>query len=178
MIKLHKKASSAHEFWEAWTANDKIIVHTGIVGNRGQRSVSDVHPSEDPEAVIQQQAALVVATGFTPVVREEMTSLVINFKLSSWGDKEDLETRHYIEDLVHQALGWTGNGHCSGGEIGSGIMNIWCLVLEPGKAVSAISSELETTRLADGAVIAKYDDGSASFLAIWPDSQVGTEVEV
>jgi hypothetical protein len=46
------------------------------------------------------------------------------------GSTADLDKRVAVEELMNEGLGWTGLGHCDGGDIGSGTMKIFCYVAD------------------------------------------------
>jgi hypothetical protein len=178
MVKLHKFDDLEHRYWEGWISNHEVVFHWGTVGDTGERLVVAADYHQDGPELLQRESDAKQREGFRVIDRSEMSSILINYRLRTWGNDEDLETRHYLEDLVDQALGWTGNGCCDGGEIGSGIMNIWCLVLEAQAAMRTLSNELRTNRLAEGALIAAYSSSTNNYVALWPESQAGQVVQV
>lgn len=50
---------------------------------------------------------------------------------------------------MNETLGWTGLGHCDGGSIGSGTMEICCLVADFEIAKRVIGADLAGTKFAD-----------------------------
>ena len=56
--------------------------------------------------------------------------LVIVFSVEGSGTAKDLDKRYQIERRLNQLLGWYGLGHVDGGSIGSGTMEIDCLVID------------------------------------------------
>ncbi len=171
LIKLHKQDEIGHDYWEGWVAGNDAIFHWGTVGDKGERHVLSAESEAEAEELLQTEAAAKETSGFSVIERDAMSGIVLSYRLVSWGNEEDLETRYYLEDLCDQALGWTGNGNCDGGEIGSGIMNIWCLVLNVPAAIKILAAELETHAVTKGAVIASYDEASSNHLIVWPDEQ-------
>jgi hypothetical protein len=176
IIKLHKMDDNGHQYWEGWIANGETIFHWGRVGEMGERKAVPSKHEEDAETFLQRECAAMEADGFKLIDRESMVGIAVNYSLKSWGDNDDLETRHYLEDLCDQSLGWTGNGHCDGGDIGGGLMNIWCLVLEIPAAINTLSRELQAHGLAEGALIARYDKSSSQFVVAWPETREGQVV--
>ena len=59
-----------------------------------------------------------------------MQWLIIEYAVDGMGTSADMDRRHRIEKLVDSELGWHGLGHCDGGSIGSGTMEIACLVVD------------------------------------------------
>ncbi|WP_328816723.1 hypothetical protein [Priestia flexa] len=89
--------------------------------------------------------------------------------------EEVLDKRHHVEDLMNECLGWTGNGFCDGGDIGSFTANIVNYVIDPEKATQTIIENLEKNNLLEGAKIAYLDDDSDEYVALYPE---GAEFEL
>lgn len=178
MTKLHKIDGAGHYYWEGWIVDEKVVFHLGTVGETGQRQTVNAGSELQANDILKHEIATAEANGFRKIDNGEMFRIVLNYHLNSWGSEEDLETRHYLEDLCDQSLGWTGNGHCDGGDIGSNRMNIWSFVLDVPAAIKTLSTELQIHGLVDGALLAMYDDTTNSYLAIWPDTRLGQVVEV
>ena len=50
---------------------------------------------------------------------------------------------------MDEVLGWTGLGHCEGGSIGSGTMEVCCFVVDFDIAKKVIETKLKDTEFAD-----------------------------
>jgi hypothetical protein len=83
------------------------------------------------------------------------------------GTARDLDHRIEIEHILNESLGWTGLGHCEGGDIGSGNMNIFCVVVDPEVAVLHIVKELRTKGRLEGAlvIITSHSEDKV----VWPE---------
>ena len=79
-----------------------------------------------------------------------------------------------MEDLTNGCLGWTGNGFCDGGDIGSGTINTFNYVINVEFALDTIIKELTENQLLDGVKIA-YMNFEEEYIVLYPD---GTEIEV
>lgn len=89
----------------------------------------------------------------------------------AWGDSADLSKRHMVEDILNECLGWTGNGYCDGGDIGSGTINTFSFVIDPYLARDSIVIALKQNNLIDGAIIATSNkDG---YDVLWPEDFEG-----
>ena len=73
------------------------------------------------------------------------------------GTPKDLEKRHALEERMNETLGWTGVGHCDGGSIGSGTMEVCCFVVDFDTAKRVIEEDLKGTKFADYSRI--YEEG-------------------
>jgi hypothetical protein len=59
------------------------------------------------------------------------------------GTHDDLEKRHALQQRMDDTLGWTGLGHCDGGSIGSGTMEVAMLVVDVDLAKRTIAADLK-----------------------------------
>lgn len=74
------------------------------------------------------------------------------------GSGADLEKRHRLEERMNGTLGWTGLGHCDGGSIGSGTMEVCCLVVDFDIAKRVIEADLKDTEFSNYTRIYCEDD--------------------
>ena len=125
MIKLYKATADALLYWETWEHEGTHTIHWGKVGETGQTKELRSGLLRNVEKSVQKEVRERLSEGYAE--REELEVLLIQYRLDSWGSVADLELRHKIEDLMNECLGWTGLGHCDGGDIGSGTVNICCL---------------------------------------------------
>ena len=65
------------------------------------------------------------------------------------GCGEDVEKRYLLQDRMNETLGWTGLGHCDGGSIGSGTMEVCCYVVDFENAKNVIENDLMGTEFED-----------------------------
>ena len=65
------------------------------------------------------------------------------------GTAEDVEKRTRLQDKMDDVLGWTGLGHCDGGSIGSGTMEVCCYVIDFETAKSVIQENLKGTEFSN-----------------------------
>jgi hypothetical protein len=154
MLKLYKRTYAGVSYWEAWADGREVTVHHGTLGTQGETHVVRLRRGEDARAAIEREAQRPRSDGFAELDDDDLNDLVIQYRLDSWGTPDDLETRHALEDILDACLGWTGNGHCDGGDIGSGTINVYALVVEPTLAVATVTATLGEYGLLDGAVIA------------------------
>ncbi len=78
---------------------------------------------------------------------------------------DDLDKREKVEQCMNECLGWKGFGFCDGGDIGSGTMNVFCLVVDPKKAAPHVVEEPTANASIDGAVVAIGEKPKV----VWPD---------
>ncbi|MET3977993.1 hypothetical protein ABIB62_000559 [Mucilaginibacter sp. UYP25] len=146
MIKLYNKVNGVLNYWETWDKNDKIgIIHWGEVGEKGtsKEVTSGLFRSFRKE--IQKQVTEKINEGFSEIVEDDLYTLLIEFKVDEQGTPEDVEKRTRLQNRMDGTLGWTGLGHCDGGSIGSGTMEVCCLVVDPELAKKRIQEDLKNT---------------------------------
>jgi hypothetical protein len=74
------------------------------------------------------------------------------------GNSEDLDKRHRLQERMDETLGWTGLGHCDGGSIGSGTMEVCNFVVDYEIAKRVIEEDLSGTEFANFTRI--YDENA------------------
>jgi hypothetical protein len=168
MIKLYKRISGRVMYWEAWDADDHVVLHRGEIGDTGESCEIPIEPGQTAEQIIQGASQEPLADGYAEIAIEDHTQIIVQFKTQDeWGDNADLEKRHEVDDLLNECLGWTGNGHCDGGDIGSGTINSYSYVVDPHVAKDTIVQALEENHLAEGAVIAIQTEDD--YEVLWPE---------
>ena len=90
-----------------------------------------------------------VNDGFHPIELEDHYTLLIEFAVDGMGSPEDIDKRYRLQDRMDETLGWTGLGHCDGGSIGSGTMEVCCYVVDFQIAKEVIEKDLRNTEFAN-----------------------------
>lgn len=154
MRKLYKTIKGRVKYWEAWPADSKLVVHTGWLGHWGRAEQHAIERGESNVKAIARIAAPVIAEGYAPIEDSDHKLLVVQKALATWGTVDDLDTRTQIEAIANEWLGWTGNGRCDGGDIGSGTINVFCFVIDPVCATKTLVTELRKAKLLADVTIA------------------------
>lgn len=149
-MKLYRLSKSGSAYWEAWDMDkNRAIIHWGILGERGKsREVRSTLFSSFRKK-LEKEAQEYLDNGYSAVAEEDHRLLSIEFKIKGHGSPEDLEKRIRLENRMNETLGWTGLGHCDGGSIGSGSMEIACYVVDFELAKSIIIRDLIDTEFAN-----------------------------
>lgn len=176
LLKLYKQTESGLQYWEAWEDEDKIVTHRGALGETGVTVEIPLGASEVADLLIERESKPHRANGFEEL--EPLAELVVQYRCDDWGSPEDLDKRHKVEDLMNECLGWTGNGHCDGGDIGSGTINIFCYVVDPEIAARTTIECLGEENLLDleGTIIAireNIEQEVEKYLVRWPENFEG-----
>ena len=173
MIKLYKHINKQTLYWEAWDAgNRSVVIHWGVLGDVGHNKNVNIPKGESADTVIDRESKEPRSDGYKEIHIEDHTQIIVQFKTQGvWGDSDDLNKRHRVEDILNECLGWTGNGDCDGGDIGSGTINVFLFVVDPYLAKDSIVAALKQNNLIDGAIIAI--DHKDDYEVVWPEDFEG-----
>jgi hypothetical protein len=159
-------------YWQAWRHKRIVVLHWGSVGEKGRTRQIRLKKGQTAKAVIEEASRQPRAERYAEIDTDEHSQVVVQYRTAGWGSVADLEKRHKIEELLDECLAWTCNGFCDGGDIGSGSINIFCLVVDPAAAKDTLVSTLKKNRLVKGAVIAVRE--GELYRVLWPDDFEGT----
>lgn len=144
MLKLYKFTDEKKEYWQTWDNDDgSHTVHWGELGTTGQSKEIKGSLLKKSERIIQKEVDEMVTSGFRPV--DDEYTLIIEYAVEGMGSKEDIEKRHRLQDRMNETLGWSGLGHCDGGSMGSGTMEVCNFVVDFEVAKSVIERDLKGT---------------------------------
>jgi hypothetical protein len=150
MIKLFRRQDGrVTAYHEAWVHGTKIVEHWGSLGEKGSTREHRLDKKISEEENIQRVLAVALSQGFEPIDVEHHAVLLIEYRVDGMGSSVDLDKRHALEDRMSETLGWTGLGHCDGGSIGSGTMEVCCFVVDFETAKRLIEKDLQRTDFAD-----------------------------
>ena len=157
MLKLCHLTGDQPRYWETWDAGDGThVVHWGVLGERGESKTVAEAGGQPPEEQIQRDVDQRLEEGYAPADEEDYAVVLIEYPVDGFGTEEYLEKRHRLEDRMNETLGWTGLGACDGGSIGSGTMEVCCLVVDFELARRVIEDDLKDTEFNDYSRI--YDE--------------------
>ena len=171
MLKLYKQIDGAFHYTEAWRNGGEVTLHWGRVGDRGKSETYLIDGELTSEPAVENVLKDAYADGCKEIELDDHVQVIVQYRTESWGSPEDLDKRHRVENVLNECLGWTGNGHCDGGDIGSGSINAYSFVVDTGRAKETIVDALRSARLLDGAIIAVEKDGD--YDVVWPESYDG-----
>lgn len=129
--------------------NGKVTEHWGPLGERGDDREHSVDPKLSGEENLLRILRPSLAKGYEPIDIDSHAALIVEYIIDGWGTDADLAKRHELENYLNDMLGWTGLGHCDGGSIGSGSMEVCCFVVDFEAAKNLIEDELNDTEFAD-----------------------------
>lgn len=174
MIKLYKREIGITKYFEIWLNDDDISlsIHTGSLGEVGQSE--DVFFDEEGDLPVRVGMNQIVekqkAVGFSEI--DNLTEVV--FQLNCIGQSTDIylqEKKDRLEVLLNECLGWTGNGHCDGGYADSGVICLFCYVVDRNIAVRTILDMLSDEKCVEGEIItlAYLDAETEEYYQLYPE---------
>jgi len=159
MLKLYKLIDNQLHYWETWDIDEKTaIVHWGIVGQTGQNKEVKSGLFSNFRKTVQKEIDEKLIEGYAEFDEDNYVFLEIEFTIDGFGTEQDLEKRHRLEEKMDEVLGWTGLGHTNGGSIGSGTMEVGCIVVDFDIAKKVIEEKLKGTEFGDYSRIFKMDN--------------------
>ncbi|MHC4743698.1 MAG: hypothetical protein ACYS8Z_17415 [Planctomycetota bacterium] len=149
MIKLYKEVDGLIRYWETWEHDGVHIIHRGRIGETGEtKELRDSHSRSASDAVdaeIEERKS----EGYEEIPIERHDVLLIEYAIEDMGATADLDKLHSLEARMNETLGWTGLGHCDGCSIGSGTMEVCCMVVDFESAREVINKDLAETEFSD-----------------------------
>jgi len=159
MLKLYRLKDNQLWYWETWDKDEKTaIVHWGIVGEQGQNKELKGGLFSSFRKNIQKEINQKLKEGYTEFDQDKFSFLEIEYIIDGFGTEQDLEKRHRLEAKMDEVLGWTGLGHTDGGSIGSGTMEVGCMVVDFDTAKKVIEENLKGTEFGNYSRIFKIDE--------------------
>jgi hypothetical protein len=159
MLKLYRRENEKiMAYHEAWCHGSKVTEHWGKLGERGETREHCFNKELSEEGNTRQVLAGAIAAGYELIDADGHSVLLIEYAVHGMGSTKDLDKRYELEDRMNETLGWTGLGHCDGGSIGSGTMDVCCLVVDFEIAKRVIEDDLRGTDFADYSRI--YNEGA------------------
>jgi hypothetical protein len=150
MLKLYKKADNKLLYWETWDKDSKTgIIHWGNVGEEGESKEIKSGLFSNFSVTIQKEIELKISEGYSEFDEDENVYLEIEYIIEGFGTDEDLDKRHRLEERMDSVLGWAGLGNTDGGSIGSGTMEVGCVVVDFEIAKKVIEQNLKGTEFAN-----------------------------
>ena len=168
MLKLYKTGDIAR-YWEAWSTASEVTIHWGILGEKGETREIQIRDGDNPNEIIEREAREPKKQGYKKIPASKLQRLIIQYPIKGMGATGDLDKRVQVEELMNECLGWKGLGHCDGGDMGSGTMNIFCFVVDAKAAVPHVLQELKQNELLEEALVATGDQPNV----VWPENFAG-----
>ncbi|RJS50130.1 WGR domain-containing protein [Bacillus sp. PK3_68] len=169
MIKMIKQLDDEIVYWEVWRDGRTLVIHYGTVGDTGETEEKKLALSQKAKKVMDELANEKANEGYDYLDEDELFELVVQYPCEENQMDAVLEKRHHVEELMNECLGWTGNGACDGGDIGSGTANIFNYVVDIEKATKTILNELKNNNFLEGVKMAYFHPEEESYIALYPE---------
>lgn len=153
MIRLHKRGpdGSITHYHEVWVEpqNRRIIEHCGRLGEQGEAKPHRVWLLRSLEEQVEALLSPARDAGYVELGEADHVWLIVEYGPDGWGNADDLEKRHALEDRLNEILGWTGLGECDGISMGSTTLEAACRVVDFALARAVITDALEGSEYGD-----------------------------
>lgn len=150
MIKLYKKIDNILHYWETWdNGNRTATIHWGAVGLEGENKTIKWGIFSNFIKSVRDEIDQRINDGYSEYDDDDLVYLEIVYDIDGFGTEAELEKRHRLEEKMDEVLGWTGLGHTDGGSIGSGTMEVGCMVVDFDIAKNVIEEKLKNTEFSD-----------------------------
>ena len=150
MVKLYKNIDGQLHYWETWDNDgNTATIHWGIVGQKGQQKEIKSGLLTNFRKTVQKEIDQKLKEGYSEFGEDKVSYLEIEYKIDGFGTEADLDKRQRLEERMDETLGWTGLGHTDGGSIGSGTMEVGCIVVDFDIAKKVIEEDLKDTEFGD-----------------------------
>ena len=159
MLKFYKLIDNQLHYWETWDKDETTaIIHWGIVGQRGQDKEVKSGLFSNFRKSVQKEIDEKVKDGYREYDEDKIAFLEVEYKIDGLGSAQDLDKRHRLQEHLNELLGWTGLGHVDGGSIGTGSMEVCCIVVDFEIAKKIIEDNLNGTEFGDYTRIYQMDN--------------------
>jgi hypothetical protein len=156
-IKLYKNIGDELRYWQIYGSSTNVrflVIGHGKLGESGDYVEISDRSLEELRETYRIETARKKREGYGEL--EDLHSMILQFQTTdSWGSTHDLDFRNEIWDYLDGILFWTGNGKISGGDIGSGTINLFFEAVEPIVAVNTIVEALKQKEIRQPYLIAQ-----------------------
>jgi hypothetical protein len=149
MIKLYKRIEGVLHYHEAWINGDTVLEHFGKCGDKGEVRRHDRDEDEEDDEAIERVLEPARDQGYEDLDEDDLVVLLVEYAVEGMGTEQDVDRRHAVEEKLNEALGWAGVGNVDGGSIGSGTMEVCCMVADAAIATRVIEAKLRDSEFAN-----------------------------
>lgn len=179
VVKLYKEDGEGIHFWQLFRHGKDsyhLVENWGLLGGEARFNEIKDLSNEDAREAYDFAVRRKQEEGYES--REPQERMILQFLTTDeWGAIDDLTFRHEMEDHVDKYLYWSGNGSVSGGDIGSGTMNIFFKVISQEAAVGIVLAALAKKEIDKNFLIVheeRNSEGNATFKILYPANFEGT----
>ncbi len=137
---------------EAWMDEGVVVEHWGVCGTEGETRRHLVASEELGLEMVAKLREAGEQAGYAEVAIEDHGTIVL--QASTGPDVvAALDLRHEFERYLDQLFGWTGLGHCDGGDLGGGVLRVFCFVVDKSTALKLLGTRLPASEFAQFSVV-------------------------
>lgn len=171
MIRMIKKNGKETQYWQAWNYKFPLSILTGTLGKEGIEERPSLRFWESPKKIVKKLAKEKANLGYEFVNDKDMNKLVVQYRYEE-ADEAQFEATEKkcfdVEDIIEEALLFTGNGDVSGLEVGAGAGTITIFVVDVEIGFNTIWKKLSEHELTEGVEIA-YEQEQDSYASLYPE---------
>lgn len=161
-VKLYQQNQGALHFWQIYGVPDPAVLVVSW-GKLGQHDGFEEITGGGLNALKEKYKDLIEEKklqGFSEW--STYKNMILQFETAGeWGDTDDLTFRNQIWESLNERLFWTGNGAVSGGDIGSGTINLFFRAISADSAVNTISNMLLEKKIGSRYLVAIEHDAES-----------------
>lgn len=166
------KTESATLFWKIreMPGRSTLLLQEGTLGETGRDFEVGAKDRQQLEKEAIRIAREVIGKGYRTFGPEAYSQIIIQTDTAFWGPVADLDKLALMEDLFNRALTSTGNGKCTGSDIGSKV-SIYAMVFDAEVAAQTLLKALRDNGT-DLPVVIAIEKGN-DIRVIWPENYHG-----
>lgn len=156
LFKLYRNEQGQLLYREAWIDDSNTVSdHRGQCGAQGTVQTHAFSNPSDARTFYNGLKADGQTAGYSIIPETAHDQIIVDLP----GDMSVAltERRHALEALIDETLGWTGLGHCDGGEIGDGKASVFSLVVDYDAAATVLREALARSPFSDFSAIRRGD---------------------
>lgn len=149
---------------DAWTTDEGIVQHTGVVGRTGSRKERRASAAASARQLLDAFAAESAELGYTPLPEDHGWVVLQYWAFTpDLSHPEDARIREDTWDALTDYLGNRGVGECDGFDVGGTpnhpdyargiVMNFFCPVVDATAGVAALRGFIRAFRMGSSAII-------------------------
>jgi hypothetical protein len=148
-VTLYKDETGSTFYWLIYgNSNDPayLVIHWGKLGENGEYIEMKDQSLPYLEQVYHSEIKAKKHEGY----RDDfmMSRMILQFPVGDgWGNTDDLAFRNEIWDYLDRFLFWSGNGKITGGDIGSGTINLFFEAVLPELSIDIITQALQEKKI-------------------------------
>lgn len=152
MFRLYKRDEGGRitHYHEVWVEphNRRIIVHWGALGQEGEAEPVRIKLLRPLGQQVEALLGPAREAEYAELERSEECVLLVEYTADGFGDLDNLDRRHALEERLNEVLGWTGLGRCDDSRAIGDTLETGCFVVDFDLASRVIADALAGSEFA------------------------------